>query len=188
MINEQKIDFDWVHPPSNFEAQSLYGGLPDRELTQVSFDLVNFNLKLEFDISPIIENIKIYFQIDKVASVRATRFMRFYFSQDEQQPIATPFGYSPKQGFQIQWREESIDWHEFESILKTDPLQISDAALIRSKDSAALKLGGFLNGDKYNDVYCSAFIKGKSLTVYREDGEPFSLEIFAELADQYWDS
>ena len=188
MSNEQKIDFDWVHPPSKVEVKSLWYELHDRKLTQVCFDLTSFALNLEFDVSSIIENTKIYFQLEKIESVRAAMYMRYYFSKDTQHPIATPLKYDPNQDFDIQWREESIDWFEFESILKTDQLRISDADLILSEDSAALKIGGFLNGDKYNDVYCSVFTKGKQLIVYRGDREPFSLEIFEDLAEKHWDS
>ena len=90
--------------------------------------------------------------------------------------------------YQKKWREESIGWPEFESILLTDPLQLLDASMIANGETQALRLAGFLDGEKIHDLYCEVFIRGEQISADRSDKRKFSMSEFIELGDKYWET
>jgi hypothetical protein len=86
------------------------------------------------------------------------------------------------------WRVETVGWTEFESALRTDPLQIGDASFVSRSDVTTLRIGGFLDGEKFYDfIYFHVFLRGKNLTASRSDGKDFSIEAFIDLGKKYWD-
>jgi hypothetical protein len=84
-------------------------------------------------------------------------------------------------------RAETVGWTEFESALRTDPLQLGDASIDSRNDVTTLRIGGFLDGEKFDDIYFDVFLRGKNLTASRSDGKDFSIEAFIDLGKKYWD-
>jgi len=126
--------------------------------------------------------------MDGVASVRASAYLLPNGNLIEPE-ITAPLPrkklvaeYDPK------WREESFSWTEFEAALATDPLQITDASFVSKDSEVTLRIAGCLNGEKFNDIYCDVFVRGRSLLVARSDGKDFNLDAFIDLGQDYWDS
>jgi hypothetical protein len=90
--------------------------------------------------------------------------------------------------YYLKWREESFSWTEFEAALATDPLQITDAGFVSKDNQATLRFSGYLNGEKFNDIYCDVFVGGRSLSVSRSDGKDFSVDDLVDLGEEYWRS
>jgi hypothetical protein len=85
--------------------------------------------------------------------------------------------------YQSKWREESLDWNDFEKSLqmKKSSFTVLDPVLASSDKAASIKIGGLLN-DKYHNV----FIRASKLTIDRSDGKSLKLGGFMKLGREYW--
>ncbi len=190
MENGQKAD--WTNLPSTLEEVSLWGCLHDGELLSCESNIERRHIRFEFSIDHLDEGdtdlTRFFLDITSVNSVRA--HLVFRRLGDFKEPVgATPEQRAALvQAYQEKWREESIGWPEFESILFTDPLQVSDAGMVESEDTQSLRLAGFLNGEKFHDVYCEVFVSGAEISAARSDTKEFSLSGFIELGDKYWET
>ena len=191
MSNSQEQKTDWIHLPKDVEELSLWSCLHDGELLSSTSNLLERFITLEVLVNHLIEDkenpIRFLLNIDEVSSVRAIGHFRYVGKFEEPENISD-FERRILTGKHLIWREESLSWSDFESALATDPLQISDAGYVEHNDQTTLRLGGFLDGEKFDDIYFYVFLRGKSLTASRSDGEDFSLDKFIELGRNYWDS
>lgn len=87
--------------------------------------------------------------------------------------------------YQVQWREESASWNEFEARITRKCEQvfdISDAALAKSPSgSVAVKPCGHLNNATCHEVY----LRCETLRISGSDGKQFALEEFQRLGEKY---
>ncbi|NOT61005.1 MAG: hypothetical protein HOP19_12370 [Acidobacteria bacterium] len=178
---------DWVNPPSGCEPQSLYGCLHDCKLIAIQSDLLAQTVTLEIEAFFLPDDLRVYFHFVEVRSVRVNQLQRPYESLltpemdwHEKNEIA-------KQWFD-KWCEQSMSWQEFENAQTTDPLGILEADLLTTADGLTLRLGGHLDGEKYDDVWCDVFIRAKTLNIICSDGQEFGLEKFFDAGDQWWQS
>lgn len=186
---EQKID--WVHLPPDVEETPLWSCLHDGKLISCVSDRNECTVVLEFSVRHLLEEneegLTFPMIINGVSAVRATAHLLpngnlIYpeiTSLLERKKLVAE--YVPK------WREESFSWKEFEEALATDPLQISDAGFVSKNNETTLRFSGYLNGEKFYDVYCDVFVRGSSLSVSRSDGKDFNVDAFIELGQDYWD-
>jgi len=191
MSEDSEQELDWIHMPPGSEVESLWDCLHDGELVSSHSDLINRAVSLEFIVHHLQEepddNLRFFLHLKNVQSVRANVTFRWPgefivpegASRDEELRMGKEY--------QAKWREESIGWLSFEGSLSTDPLLISDAEFARSNGMLALKISGSLDGERFNDLYCSIFLRGTSISASRSDGEPFTLEQFIEMGRRYWE-
>jgi hypothetical protein len=85
--------------------------------------------------------------------------------------------------YQSKWREESLDWNDFEKSLqkKECSFTVLDPEFASSDQAASIRIGGLLN-DKYHNV----FIRARKLTIDRSDGKSLKLDEFIKLGREYW--
>jgi hypothetical protein len=62
--------------------------------------------------------------------------------------------------YSAKWREESMSWKELEAALRTDPLEIAEADIAETEGRAAIRMFGFLNGERYDDQHCKIYLRG----------------------------
>jgi len=187
MEKEEKID--WTHLPNALEAITLWGCLHDGQLLACESNLEQRSVQLTFSVDHLVEDNdpdRFFITIGDVTSVRANLVFRRLGDFEE------TFNTKPEERtrlvkeYQEKWREESIGWPEFESLLSTDPLEITDAEMVQHEGSAALRLGGFLNGEKVDDLYSEVFIRGAKISASRSNTKEFALSDFIELGNNYW--
>lgn len=191
-MDETEIpELDWTHLPIGCVAQSLWDCLHDGDLLSCRSDLLNRSLCLEFDIAHLRaegDDVRFLIHLDRVTSVRAHIFVLWPGE------FHVPDGATREQErhlieeYQAKWREESLGWREFEDSLASDALSVTDAALARADDRVALRLNGHLDGDKFNDQYCSIYIRCGGIRAARSDGQPFSLQQLLDLGHEYWEA
>jgi hypothetical protein len=179
------MGWNWFQLPKDAESLSLWECLHDGELCSTSSDLRAQTLTLKFQVEHLVKEVEFIFEMAGVATVLATKHpVPFEF---EEPADATP---EVRAGlireYQKKWRTESVDWQEFESVLQTDPLQITGADFLRNKECVTLIVGGFLDGERYDDLYCSIAITARDVQVSRNDGEACDLQAFCELGQNYW--
>jgi hypothetical protein len=191
MEEDSEKELDWVYLTPGTEVESLWDCLHDGELLSCHSDLINRKVALEFRVHHLQEepddDLRFFLHLNNVQSVRANVSFRWPgefvvskgVSRDEESRLITEY--------QAKWREESIGWLSLEGSLSTDPLQISNADIARSNGKVALKLGGHLDGERFNDLYCWVFLRGASISASRSDGRPFTLEQFMEMGRRYWE-
>ncbi len=186
---EQKID--WIYLPPEVEEVSLWGCLHDGELISCRSDLLRRFVGLEFKVSHLLsdaeEGVSFTIRVEAATSVRAIGHFRSIDKYEEPRDISPEERTQLTKEYWTKWREESLSWSEFESALATDPLQITDAAFVSSDCEKTLKLGGFLNGEKFDDIYFDVFVRGRGIDASRSDGNDFNLDAFIELGRNYWD-
>ena len=184
----QKID--WIYLPQDVDEISLWGCLHDGELISCRSNLQDRVVHLEFSVKHLVEDsvdkTKFLLNIENATSVRANGLFRRCGEFQEPEKASNEERAQLIKAYQEKWREESLSWPEFESILSTDPLQIMDASMVSKNGEVTLRLGGFLNGEKFDDLYFNVFLSGKEISAVRSDGEEFSLHAFIELGKNYW--
>jgi hypothetical protein len=191
MNEDSEQELDWIYLPPASEVESLWDCLHDGELRSSHSDLINRVVTFEFSVHHLREepddDLRFFLHLNNVESVRANVYFRWPgefvlsegASREEESRLV--------KDYQAKFREESLGWLSFEGSLSTDPLQISDAGFCRSNGKVALKLSGHLDGERFNDLYCSVFMRGANLLASRSDGEPFTLEQFMEMGRRYWE-
>ena len=168
-----------------FEAVSLWECLHDGELMSCNTNHLERTVTLEFSVDHL--DLNVLLTVDEVASVRAIGHFRRVGKFDEPDDISPEELTRLIEEYRAKWREESVTWLDFELALSTDPLQIMDANFVTDEDSKTLRLGGFLNGEKFNDIYFDVFVRGKDFSITRSDGDNLSLESFRRLGRKYWE-
>lgn len=187
MLNWNDTLIDWVNLSPNSEVLSLWICLHDGELIGIKSDLPGQSVVLEFNAFYLPDELTGSLRLDGVTSVRAYQYPCPYKSllTDDLTPAAQQV---IGEAWATKWREESMSWQEFEAAMPTDPLDILEADLAKSEGQIALRLGGYLNGEKYDDLMCSIYLRAGSLSALRSDGQDFSLDAFMELGRQWWES
>ena len=190
-MNENKQrKTDWIYLPNSLEEVSLWECLHDGELITCKSDVLDRVVSLEFSVKHLLngndKSTTFFVHLDEVTSVRAIAHFRWPGNFEEPANISREELELLVKDYQDKWREESLSWHEFESALATDPLQIVDAGFVSSNDLTTLRLGGFLNGEKFDDIYIDVFLRGNRLWALRGDGQDCSLQGFIDLGMKYW--
>ena len=191
MNDDSEKELDWLYLLPGTEVESLWDCLHDGELLSCHSDLINRAVKLEFNVHHLKEkpddDLRFFLHLNGVHSVRANVDFRWPgefveskgASRKEESRLITEY--------QAKWREESVSWLSFEGSLSTDPLQISEAEMVRSNGKVALKLGGFLDGERFKDLYCRVFLRGTNISASCSDERSFTLEQFVEMGRRYWE-
>ena len=86
--------------------------------------------------------------------------------------------------YQAKGREETLTWEDLEASVNAGFLDVMEAHWVASQAQIALQIKGTLLNE---DVWCELSLRGDSLTLTRSDGEPFSLEEFIAIGEDYWD-
>lgn len=178
---------DWVNLPTAANTQSLWICLHDAELKSIRSDVLEQYAVLEIEAFYLPDGLRVFLRLDGLKSVRVNKYpppYRSLLSDDMPYPERMQLA----EQWVSKWREESMSWDEFEAVLATDPLEIADADLAEGDDGVALRVGGYLNGERYDDLWCSVFFRAMAITAERSDGEDFSLEKLKELGGQWWES
>ncbi|MGH9819447.1 MAG: hypothetical protein ACRD43_04690 [Pyrinomonadaceae bacterium] len=126
-------------------------------------------------------------KMENVTSVRAIAHFPPIEKCDETQGLSEGERRKVLDEYYGKWREESFGWKQFEAVLSTDPLLTMDASFVSNNDENTLRLGGFLDGEKFNDIFFDVFIRGKRLSATRTDGQDFSVKDFIKLGSTYWE-
>ena len=178
--------------PQDVQEISLWSCLHDGELISCRSNLLERFVTLEFSVFYLLKNeetpVTFLLKLDDVSSVRAIGNFRWVGKFEKPENISREEEVKLVKEYWAKWREESLSWSEFESALVTDPLQITDASYVTDDVTTTLRLGGFLDGEKFDDIYFYVFLRGKTLTASRSDGEDFSLQSFIDLGIKYWDA
>lgn len=192
MSEEPGQELDWTHLPADSDIESLWESLHDGELISCTSNLIEQQVILECRVEHLLPassgEVIFSLQLEKVSSARANVWVRWPGQ------FTVPKGVSREEEsrliaeYHAKWREESLSWSEFEIALAADSLMIAEAEFAQRNGEVALKIGGFLDSEKFNDQYCSIFLRGGSLTASRSDGQVFSFDQFLELGRQYWEA
>jgi len=162
---------DWVNLPSDSVVRSLWVCLHDAQICSIHSHLREQRVKIEIRSFLLPEDVRVWFQIETVCSVRVNK--THSPSEDE---------------WCGKWREESMNWQEFETAQAADPMNISNADLVTGENGVTLRLSGSLDGEDYDDLWCTAFIHGHHFSVTRSDDPYFTLEQFLEMGRRWWES
>jgi hypothetical protein len=100
-------------------------------------------------------------------------------SREEEEPLLREYW--------SKWREQSLGWPDFEVALHKNRFDVGDASLAIGPSTKAFRVGGMLDGDTINDLYCCVFVAFKSLSIKGSDGAEMTLEEFEQLGSSYWD-
>ncbi len=191
MDEPQSPDLYWTRLPPSSDVHSLWDCLHDGTLLACTSDLLSRSVRLEMEVSHLMEDgkdVRFLIHLDAVTSVESTisvlwpgefKVMEGIDDEESRRLVAEYWGKGCKQ---------SLGWNEFEASLATDPLNVTDATLVRSEDRAALQLTGYQDGEKINDRFCTVSMRCSSISASRSDGKPFSLEQLVALGQDYWAS
>lgn len=191
MVSWDEIETDWANLPPGCTVLPLWVCLHDGELCAIRSDLLEQTVALEFDVhhlreeNGLPEDFRFLLTVEGATSVRVSTFdypvcVLPYVPSEENNRFADE--YSAK------WREESMSWKEFEAALSTDPLEIVEADIAETEGRVAIRMFGFLNGERYDDQHCKVYLRGRALSASRSDGQDFSLRQFMEMGNRYWES
>ena len=192
MTENEEQKADWIYLLPEIKEVSLWHCLHDGELISCKSNLLERFVTLEIQVDHLIEDeenpICFLLKLEEVTSVRATAHFRWVGGFEEPENASLEERELLIKEYQAKWREESISWSEFEAALATDPLQISNASYVSTNNETTLRLGGFLNGERFDDIFFDIFLRGKRLSAARSDGKDFSLNEFIKLGKAYWES
>jgi hypothetical protein len=183
---------DWIYLPNDVKEISLWSSLHDGELVSCSSDLFKYSVSLEFFVRHLLDEDEksgkstFKFNLENVTSVRAVAHFRPIVEFQEQEDQSAEARHEAIMEYQAKWREESFSWKEFEPALTTDPLLIYDANLVANNSESTLRLGGSLNGEKFDDIFFDVFIRANAYSLVNPKGHALSLEQFIDLGRNYW--
>jgi hypothetical protein len=100
-------------------------------------------------------------------------------SREEEEPLLREYW--------SKWREQSLGWSDFEAALRNNAFDVGDASLAIGPSTKGLKVGGMLDGETIDDLYCCVFIAFKSLLIRGSDNAEISLQKFEQLGTTYWE-
>ncbi|HEX4001901.1 MAG TPA: hypothetical protein VHX36_04590 [Candidatus Acidoferrales bacterium] len=184
---------DWSNLPQGAQIEYLDVSLHDACVVSIRSDLLERRLSIRCDV----EHLRHFYRLPEVfeiildlEGVQSARVYRYSIWPGE---FSLPAGLSREEEsrlvleYQSKWREESLSWAEFENAITREDeqvLDIADATLATSKDSAALRLRGHLNYTVYHEV----FLRAEKLTISGSDGKIFGLQEFHEFGQVFWDA
>jgi hypothetical protein len=183
-------ELDWIHLPAGAEARSLWDCLHDAHLESLKSDRLERSLALTFDVphlrkrEELPEACRFLFNFSGVKSVRALRSVLWPGpapettgeSHDEQQRLV--------KAYHAKGRDESISWEEIERDVSADPLQVHDADLAQGDQGVALRLQGWLEEANW---WVILTVYAEQLVLARSDRVEFSLSLFEQLGQRYWE-
>ncbi len=184
---------EWLRKLKDVEEQSLWDCLHDGEVFSVITDTPAETVSLSVTVSHLVGTDELPDDVHFVVTVHHVRAVMAVLHVPPY-PFEEPVGVTREQlsalitAYHESYRAESIAWSQFEGALATDPLRIADASLFEREDMAVLTIGGHLDDDHFNDVYCEIIIGGRSLTARRSDDEPFDFAQLIDLGNRYWEA
>jgi hypothetical protein len=181
----------WTRLPPNSETHSLWDCLHDGSLLACTSDLLNRSVCLEVEVSHLVEkeeDVRFLIHLDAVTSVEATVAILWPGEFRVTEGLDDAEGRRQVTEYWAKGREQSFGWNEFEISLPTDPLNVTDATLVRSDDRAALQIVGYQDGETIDDRFCTVVIRFSGISASRSDGKPFSLDQLEALGHAYWEA
>ena len=182
---------DWNHLPGGQETRILWDCLHDAELRSSVSDLLNRAVERRFNVAHLVEDnpeLEIIFRFEAVTSARIVTFAIWPGEYVRPPGITREEETRLVEEYQSKWREESLGWTEFESLLSTHTVDIHDADLAEGPSNRAIKLRGSLAGDRYDHRYCEIFLRFEAFTIRTSENHPVSLEEFEQLGEAYWEA
>ena len=191
MSETDASNLDWVHLPPGVQPRSLWSCLHDAYVRSIRSDTLERSVHLEFETPHLQgwrgtpEDLRFCFLLSGVSSVRVATCVPW----PGPAPDVTGKPYAEQNrlihAYQAKWREESVNWREFEERLSTGiSLEVLHAELAQNESSATLYLGGRLDYDEWHSLY----LRAAQISASRSDGEPFSLDALIALGDDYWEA
>lgn len=182
---------DWLYLPGDLSEVSLWACLHDAKLISCSSNLLERFVTLEFHVGHLRDDAKselrFLLTLKDVSSVRAVGHFRWVGEFELPNDVTPDQRDLLVKEYWAKWREETLSWSEFEAALASDPLDVGDACYVSTNGETTLRLGGFLNGDKFDDIFFDVYLRGGELIASRSDGKNFSLVEFIQLGERYWD-
>ena len=188
MDSDERPFVFWVHLPVCAGELSLRISLHDGDLIAIESNLFTRTLTLRFDVGyvrdfhKLPEDIRLVITVSGVASVRSFRGVPWPGGCSI--PDGTP--YEQQQAivaeYQSKWREESLSWPDFETLVNHG-MEVSSAALGSTSDAVAMRLGLLVGGDSYVE----AFVRGEGINFAIGERQLTPKE-FVELGEAYWEA
>jgi hypothetical protein len=184
---------DWANLPQGTLTEHLDASLHDAEVVSIRSDLLKRTVSIHCDVEHLREFHRLpegFRLVLELEGLQSARVFRYSIWPGE---FSVPPGVSREEEsrlvleYQAKWREESFSWTEFEKAITREceqVLDIADATLAISKDSAALRLRGHLNYTVYHEV----FLRAEKLTISGSSGRIFGLKEFQALGEVYWEA
>jgi hypothetical protein len=189
-MKEIDNNIDWVHLPSDTKVEPLWECLHDADLESIKSDLLKRTLILNLHI-PYINDFykfpnKMLFQFlfECVTSVRVVYFSIWpgkftlppNISREQESKLVDEY--------QSKWREESMDWNEFENEMNSsqNKLWIEDANLAFNDKQLSLKSYGHVDNTLYE-----FYIRAECLKIIDKNEQIISINDFLQLGRGYWD-
>jgi hypothetical protein len=185
--------FDWLNLPQGTNAIFLWDCLHDAQIVSIRSNLLERTVVLFCDIEHLRsfhglpEGWQFILKFDGVQSARVARFAiwpgKFAVPADvpreeESRLVAE---------YQAKWREESLTWTDFESMITRQDEQlfeVSDATLATSTDGiVAIQLQGQLNYATRHVVS----LRAEHLIISGSDGKQLEIDEFRSLGMAYWE-
>ena len=187
---DNNILIDWVHLPNNTKVEPLWECLHDSDLKSIKSDLLKRTLSLNFhvpyinDFHKFPDEMLFQFLFECVTSVRVVHFSiwpgKFSLppdiSRDQESKLIDMY--------QSKWREESMDWNEFEKEMNSsqNKLWIKDANLALNDKQLSLKSYGHVDNKLYE-----FYIRAECLKILYKNEQIIPLNDFLQLVRGYWD-
>jgi hypothetical protein len=187
---DNKILIDWVHLPYDTKVEPLWECLHDADLKSIKSDLLNRTLILNLhvpyinDFHKFSDEMLFQFLFECVTSVRAVHFsiwpgkftLPSNISRDQESKLIDEY--------QSKWREESMDWNDFEKEINSsqNKLWIKDANLGFNDKQLSFKSYGHVEHKLYE-----FYIRAESLKIFYKKEQVISFDDFLQLGREYWD-
>src|ERR1051325_1753272 len=152
----------WLGLPEGLTNLELWSCLHDGELCACVSDTRAQTLVLRFRVRHLLGEVDVLFTLRGVRRAIATKHPVPY-DFEEPEGVSSEEHTALVNAYQATWRTESMEWASLEAALSTDPLQIADADVFFNEEHIAIEVGGFLDGEVYDDLYCSILVQGASL-------------------------
>jgi hypothetical protein len=187
---DNNILTDWIHLPIDTKVEPLWECLHDADLKLIKSDLLKRTLILNLHIPYIndfhkFKNEMLFqFLFECVTSVRVVQFSIWpgkftlppNISREQESMLIDEY--------QSKWREESMDWNEFEKEMNSsqNKLWIKDANLALNDTQLSFKSYGHVEHKLYE-----FYIRAERLKILFKNEQLISLNDFKKLGREYWD-
>lgn len=184
---------DWIYLPPDVKEASLWDSFHDGKVLSCCSSLAERSVQLEVSVRHLLnevekaKNVNFLLKVHEVNSVRVGIHTRPLEKFEEPANIFADERAKLLEEYYAKGRVESLSWRLFEEALSSDPLMVSDAGVAANDSALSLRIEGFLDGEKFDDIYCEVFIRGGLITTARTDGETLSFEDFIRVGQDYWE-
>lgn len=185
----------WIYLPQDVSPQSLWACLHDGELLTVQSDLLARSLKLEIDLPHLRpgENTgpeaRYFLEISGVTVLSVEVSLSWPGTRPETKHLSVKEQIRIQSEFSALGRTESMRWSDYAENFREDAFfQIMNADLAERKDSCALRLEGYFDGETYCGNWWTISVCAQSYRLSRGRSEDISIKEFIQIGQDYWDT